>query len=151
MLNTDVSSLKQKKTGFILKPVYFLIQFLIYEISLLLGLTIASFEDTTTYPITTSSFIPSLFGYYLIFLLPIHGVNGILTIPGEKKCGLSKNIRITIFLVNLLISMYVIYLMLGTVAHSAGYGGTYYGVFDKSSLFFSESSNNQSPVKDYLI
>ena len=131
MLNTDVSSLKQKKSGFLTKPVYFLIQFLIYEISLLLGLSIASIQDKATYPITSPNSL-FLMPYSFIMLLPIHGVNGILTIPGKKKYGLSYKIRITVFLVNLLVSMHAISLILGTVPPAAE--GVMYGVFDKLSL-----------------
>ena len=127
-LNTDVSSLKHKKSGFITKPVYFLIRFLIYELSLFLGLTSAYVEDKATYPISTLS-LTSLF-----LILPIHAGNGILTIPGEKKFGLSKNIRIVTFLLNLLVSLYAVSLILGTVPPPET--GVSYGVFDKSSLFY---------------
>lgn len=140
MLNTDVSSLKQKKSSFLTKPVYFLIQFLIYEISLLLGLSIASTQDKATYPITSPNSL-FLIPYSFFMLLPIHGVNGIITIPGKRRFGFSYKIRITVFLMNLLISMYAVSLILGTV--SPGAEGVMYGVFDRSSLLHRGDHNNK--------
>ena len=127
-LNIDVSSIKQNNSkGFITKPIYFLIQYIIYGISLISGVIVAEIIPHVGYPYGGFE-IP-----IVLNLTPyaIHAGNGIITLPGQYKYGLSRNIRITVFLVNFMASLLAFYLLLETqeIYHTtAGYG-----VFDQKS------------------
>ncbi|MFX1282377.1 MAG: hypothetical protein ACFFB5_01930 [Promethearchaeota archaeon] len=110
-LNVSVSTFEQgKNKRLIAKPLYLLIQIAIFMVSSLIGMTLVTIKERATYPIDfIFNSTPAL-----LFTLSLHAGNGIFTIPGQEKYGLSKNIRFTAFLVNLLASLIMIKLFLDT-------------------------------------
>ncbi len=110
-LDVSVSTIEQgKNKRRITKPLYFLIQITIFIVSSLIGMTLVVIKERAAYPVMfIFNSIP-----VLLFTLSLHAGNGIFAIPGKKKYGLSKNIRVTAFLVNLLASLIMIKLYLDT-------------------------------------
>ncbi|MFX0208720.1 MAG: hypothetical protein ACFFDT_22250 [Candidatus Hodarchaeota archaeon] len=130
-LDVSVSTIEQgKNKRRIIKPLYFLIQIAIFIVSSLIGMTFSVIKNQATYPIDFMfNSTPAI-----LFILSLHVGNGIITVPGKKKFGLSKNIRITTFLANLLASLVTIRLFLDT---SQPYPrGVMYSVFKRSPQSF---------------
>ncbi|MFX0181454.1 MAG: hypothetical protein ACFE95_00120 [Candidatus Hodarchaeota archaeon] len=129
-LNVDTSDVKQRNIQrFIIRPLYFLTQIVIVGISALITRSLVTVKKQATYPIDfyfTS--VPAA-----LFILTLHGVNGLITLPGQKKFGLSKNIRISVFLLTLLASLFAIQHYLGTLTAISYPQGVEYGVYSKNS------------------
>ncbi|MHA2248215.1 MAG: hypothetical protein ACXADY_24915 [Candidatus Hodarchaeales archaeon] len=134
-LDVSVSSIEQgKNKRRITKPLYFLIQIAIFFVSSLVGMTLVTIKERYTYPMMfIFNSIPAIF-----FTLSVHAGNGIFSIPGQKRFGLSKNIRITTFFSNLLASLIMIKLFLDTATTPTYPTGTApaYSVFKKSLKSF---------------
>ncbi|MFX1547440.1 MAG: hypothetical protein ACFFCU_14665 [Promethearchaeota archaeon] len=126
-LQVSISTIEQgENKKLLIKPLYFLIQIAIFIVSSLIGMTLVVIKERATYPI---DFIFNATPV-LLLTLSLHAGNGIFTVPGQKKYGLSKNIRITAVLVNLLASLIMIKLFLDTSAPFPR--GVAYSVFKNS-------------------
>lgn len=125
-LDVNATSIVQgKNRRLITRPLYFLIQILIFGVSSIIGLSLVTIKEHATYPFEfTLQSIP-----LSLLALSLQAGNGVFTIPGQEKFGLSRNVRITTFLINLLTSLIAIKLILDTATNPFPSNVTY-GVFD---------------------
>ncbi|MFW9905822.1 MAG: hypothetical protein ACFFFH_15930 [Candidatus Thorarchaeota archaeon] len=128
-LDVSVSTIEQgKNKRRIIKPLYFLAQIAIFFVSSLVGMTLVPIKEQAAYPISfIYASIPAI-----LLTFSLHAGNGIFSISGQKRFGLSKNIRISTFLVNLLASFIAIKLFLDTSQPALDGGGVpAYSVFKR--------------------
>jgi hypothetical protein len=129
-LNINTDSIKQRKEQqLMVKPLYILVQIIIFGISAIIGRVLVAIKEQATYPY---SFYESSIIFSLL-VITLHAGNGFITIPGQKKYGLSKNIRISVFLVTLLASLLAIQHYLSMAAAISYPQGVTYGVYSKDS------------------
>jgi hypothetical protein len=128
-LNVNAESIKQRNVQhLVIRPLYFLVQVVIFGISALITRNLVTIKQNATYPYDFfyRSVVPAT-----LLILTLHGGNGLITLPGQKKFGLSRNIRISVFLVTLLASLLAIQHYLSMVAAISYPQGVEYGVYSK--------------------
>ena len=119
-----------KKQGSLnrLNPAYWFGQLLILLISLFYSMQVGIQKREAIYPFEYT------FSALVLAPLPLsaHIINGVYSIKGEERAGLSKRVRILVFFVNFLLFallLYIYYLSVPRIVYEYG-SAPGYGVFD---------------------